>query len=274
MHPYQEETIAPPRTRRKARSRPSATMKDRAVRIVREDGGSFAQCPLCGERLTFGTATGRTIHAPSDLADLLVAEMSALEREELRVALLNTRNRVVSIETESTWATSRLRSVRIGELFTEAIRRQASSVILVHNQPTGDVTPSPDDLGLTAEALAAGRLLDVAVLDHLVIGGGTFVSLRDRGIAFGEPGAHRAGEARRCGSEGRCCQRGNRTAQKWKPPTYPKLPGRRMHEEKGAPRGGGSEVAGGSDRLGKRWVFGQAKEGGRGHLQCGVRPGG
>ena len=273
MHPYQEETIAPPRTRRKARSRPSATMKDRAVRIVREDGGSFAQCPLCGERLTFGTATGRTIHAPSDLADLLVAEMSALEREELRVALLNTRNRVVSIETVYMGNVSSS-LVRIGELFTEAIRRQASSVILVHNHPTGDVTPSPDDLRLTAEALAAGRLLDVAVLDHLVIGGGTFVSLRDRGIAFGNPGDHRAGEARRCGSEGRCCHVETEPPKSGGPADVPEAPGRRMHEEKGAPRGGGSEVAGGSDRLGKRWVFGQAKEGGRGHLECGVRPGG
>ncbi len=272
MHPYQEETIAPPRTRLKARSRPSATMKDRAVRIVREDGASFAQCPLCGERLTFGTATGRTIHAPSDLADLLAAEMSALEREELRIALLNTRNRVVSIETVYMGNVSSS-LVRIGELFTEAIRRQASSVILVHNHPTGDVTPSPDDLRLTAEAIAAGRLLDVTVLDHLVIGGGTFVSLRDRGIAFANPGDRRVGEARRRGPEGRSCHVESEPPKGGGPSTVPEAPGRRVHEERGL-RGGGSEDAGGSDRLGKRWVFGQAKEGGRGHLERGVRPGG
>jgi hypothetical protein len=256
MHPYQEETIAPPRTRQKALSRPSATIKDRAVRIVREDGARFAQCPLCGERLTFGTATGRTVHAPSDLADLLVAEMSALEREELRVVLLNTRNRVVSVETVYMGNVSSS-LVRIGELFTEAIRRQASSMILVHNHPTGDVTPSPDDLRLTAEALAAGRLLDVAVLDHLVIGGGTFVSLKDRGVAFGNPGDHRAGEARRCGPEGRCCHVETEPPKGRGPATVPEAPGRQMHKEKG-PRGGGSEDAGGSLRLGKGWVFGRA----------------
>jgi DNA repair protein RadC len=60
-------------------------------------------------------------------------------------------------------------------------------VILVHNHPSGDPTPSPDDLHLTAEALAAGRLLDIALLDHLVIGHDAFVSLRDRGVAFDRP---------------------------------------------------------------------------------------
>jgi DNA repair protein RadC len=57
-------------------------------------------------------------------------------------------------------------------------------MILVHNHPSGDPTPSPDDLHMTAEAVAAGRLLDITVLDHLVIGHGSWVSLRDRGLAF------------------------------------------------------------------------------------------
>jgi DNA repair protein RadC len=60
----------------------------------------------------------------------------------------------------------------------------ASGVILCHNHPSGDPTPSPDDLHLTAEALAAGRLLDIALLDHLVIGHDAYVSLRDRGVSF------------------------------------------------------------------------------------------
>ena len=57
-------------------------------------------------------------------------------------------------------------------------------MILVHNHPSGDPTPSPDDLHLTAEALAAGRLLDIELLDHLVIGHDAYVSLRDRGVSF------------------------------------------------------------------------------------------
>jgi DNA repair protein RadC len=68
--------------------------------------------------------------------------------------------------------------VRVGELFRDAVRLDAAGVILVHNHPSGDPTPSPDDLHLTAEALAAGRLLDIDLLDHLVIGHDAYVSLR------------------------------------------------------------------------------------------------
>ena len=78
--------------------------------------------------------------------------------------------------------------VRVGELFRDAVRLNAAGLILVHNHPSGDPTPSPDDLHLTAEALAAGRLLDIALLDHLVIGHDAYVSLRDRGVAFDRPG--------------------------------------------------------------------------------------
>jgi len=74
--------------------------------------------------------------------------------------------------------------VRIAELFRDAVRLHASRLILVHNHPSGDPTPSPDDLHMTAEAVAAGRLLDIAVLDHLVVGHGSWVSLRDRGVSF------------------------------------------------------------------------------------------
>ncbi|HEY8439053.1 MAG TPA: JAB domain-containing protein, partial [Candidatus Limnocylindrales bacterium] len=69
-------------------------------------------------------------------------------------------------------------------LFRDAVRLNATNVIVVHNHPSGDPTPSPDDLHLTAEALAAGRLLDIDVLDHLVIGHDAWVSLRDRGVSF------------------------------------------------------------------------------------------
>jgi DNA repair protein RadC len=74
------------------------------------------------------------------------------------------------------------------ELFRDAVRLDASGVIMAHNHPSGDPTPSPDDLHLTAEALAAGRLLDIDLLDHLVIGHDAYVSLRDRGVSFDRPG--------------------------------------------------------------------------------------
>jgi DNA repair protein RadC len=124
-----------------------------------------------------------TIRSPADIADRLVLQMGRLEREELRVILLNTKNTVLRVVTVYQGNVSSS-LVRVGELFRDAVRLNASGVILVHNHPSGDPSPSPDDLHLTAEALAAGRLLDIEVLDHLVIGHDAFVSLRDRGVAF------------------------------------------------------------------------------------------
>jgi len=132
--------------------------------------------------------TGRwTIRAPRDVAERLILQMGRLEREELRVVLLNTKNAVLRVSTVYQGNVSSS-LVRVGELYRDAVRLNASGIILVHNHPSGDPTPSPDDLHLTAEALAAGRLLDIELLDHLVIGHDAFVSLRERGVAFGRAG--------------------------------------------------------------------------------------
>jgi len=141
-----------------------------------------------GRRLLADWPTGRfTLRTPRDVADRLVMQMGRLEREELRVVLLNTKNQVLAVQTvyQGNMSTA---LVRVGELFRDAVRQSAAGAILVHNHPSGDPTPSPDDPHLTAEAVAAGRLLDVPVLDHLVIGHDAFVSLRDRGVAFERPG--------------------------------------------------------------------------------------
>jgi DNA repair protein RadC len=140
-----------------------------------------------GRRLLADWPSGRWIvRGPRDVADRLILQMGRLEREELRVVLLNTKNAVLRVETvyQGNVASS---LVRVGELFRDAVRLNATGIILAHNHPSGDPTPSPDDLHLTAEALAAGRLLDIQLLDHLVIGHDVFVSLRDRGVAFDRP---------------------------------------------------------------------------------------
>jgi DNA repair protein RadC len=140
-----------------------------------------------GRRLLADWPSGRwTIRAPADVADRLVLQMGRLEREELRVVLLNTKNAVLRVATVYQGNVSES-LVRVGELFRDAVRLNASGLILVHNHPSGDPTPSPDDLHLTAEALAAGRLLDIDVLDHLVIGHDAWISLRDRGVSFDRP---------------------------------------------------------------------------------------
>ena len=126
---------------------------------------------------------GWTVRGPRDVADRLLVQMALLTREELRVVVLNAKNIVMDVTTVYVGNVSSS-LVRIGELFCDAIKRDASGVILVHNHPSGDATPSPADVHLTAEALAAGRLLDIDVLDHIVLAADQYVSLRERGVSF------------------------------------------------------------------------------------------
>jgi len=74
--------------------------------------------------------------------------------------------------------------VRIGEVFKPAIQRNAPALIVIHNHPSGDPTPSPDDVAVTRAMVQAGKLLDVDILDHLVIGGNRWISLKERGLGF------------------------------------------------------------------------------------------
>ena len=120
------------------------------------------------------------ISHPQDVAALVADEMSLYEQEILRVFLLDTRNRVIkSVDVVKGSVNSA--QVRIAELFRDAIRYNATAIILAHNHPSGDPTPSSDDIALTRQAAKAGEMLDIAVLDHLVIGGGWWVSLKSKG---------------------------------------------------------------------------------------------
>jgi DNA repair protein RadC len=123
------------------------------------------------------------IQSPADAAALVQYEMSALEQEHLRVINLDTRNRVINIE-KLYIGSLNASTVRVGELFRPAIARNAASIIVLHNHPSGDPTPSPEDVALTRSIVQAGKLLDIAVLDHLVIGQGRWVSLKERGLGF------------------------------------------------------------------------------------------
>lgn len=138
-----------------------------------------------GRRLALEAPEERPrVNSPKDAAALVQYEMQALEQEHLRVLLLNTRNQVMEI-VEVYHGSLNSSMVRVGEVFTPAVRRNAASVLIVHNHPSGDPSPSPEDIALTRALVQAGKLLSIDVLDHLVIGHGRYVSLKEQGLGFG-----------------------------------------------------------------------------------------
>ncbi|HET7010265.1 MAG TPA: DNA repair protein RadC [Anaerolineales bacterium] len=124
------------------------------------------------------------IQSPEDVYQLVKYEMQSLPQEHLRVLLLDTRNRLIR-ECEVYVGSLNTSLVRIGEVFREAIQRGAASMIVVHNHPSGDPTPSPEDVAVTRALSQAGELLDIEVLDHVVIGRGGYTSLKAKGLGFG-----------------------------------------------------------------------------------------
>jgi len=123
------------------------------------------------------------IRAPGDAGVLLLPMLGHQIQEHFVVLYLDTRNRVIDQETlyKGSLNTS---LVRIAEVFRGAVRRNCASVIVAHNHPSGDPSPSPEDIALTRRLVEAGKLLEIDVLDHLVVGQNRFVSLRERGLGF------------------------------------------------------------------------------------------
>ena len=124
-----------------------------------------------------------SIRSPADVMKLIGGEMALLEQEHLRVFLLNTRNQIMGLS-EVYKGNVSTALVRTSELLREAVRQNAPCLILVHNHPSGDPSPSPDDVVLTKQAIEAGKLLDIEVLDHVIIGEKRFASLKQLGLAF------------------------------------------------------------------------------------------
>ena len=125
----------------------------------------------------------RAIQSPEDVAELLRYEIGGREQEHLVVVLLDTRNRLLRIA-EVYVGSLNTSVVRIGEIFREAVRSNAAALIVAHNHPSGDPSPSPEDVAVTRAMVEAGRLLDVEVLDHLIIGKDRHLSLRQAGLGF------------------------------------------------------------------------------------------
>ncbi len=121
--------------------------------------------------------------SPADLARLFMGEMAALDREHMRVVLLNIKNQVVGVE-ELYAGSVNAALVRASELLAPAVRRNCPSVAIVHNHPSGDPTPSPEDIAVTRKVYEAGQLLDIELVDHVILGQGRYVSMRERGLGF------------------------------------------------------------------------------------------
>jgi DNA repair protein RadC len=137
-----------------------------------------------GRRLLLTSPDSRPqITSPQDAASLLMLEMGRLEQENLRVLLLDTKNRVLASPTVYIGNVNSS-IVRVSEIFRNAVRENATALIVAHNHPSGDPTPSPEDVQVTRMMVEGGRLLGIDVLDHLVIGHQRYISLKELGLGF------------------------------------------------------------------------------------------
>lgn len=121
------------------------------------------------------------ISKPYDAAKLLMSEMQSLDKEVLKVILLNTKNLVLKISEVSVGSLNSS-IVHPREVFNEAILKHSASIIICHNHPSGDPTPSNEDISITKRLLEGGKLLGIELIDHIIIGHGVYVSLKEKGI--------------------------------------------------------------------------------------------
>lgn len=127
------------------------------------------------------SAREKTVDSPQSVAEYLSPEMAALEQEQLRVVMLDVKNRLLGVNMVYQGGINQA-VVSLGDVFREAIRLGATAIILAHNHPSGDPSPSPEDVRLTQHAGEVGALLDIELLDHIVIGRPEFISLREQGL--------------------------------------------------------------------------------------------
>lgn len=132
-----------------------------------------------GRRLTVFTGDIRPcIKKPADVAGLLADEMKLLQKETFRELVLNTKNQLLKIETVSIGILN-ASLVHPREIFKPAIKASGNAVILVHNHPSGDPFPSKEDIEVTKKLIDAGKILGIEVQDHIIIGDGSYVSMKE-----------------------------------------------------------------------------------------------
>jgi len=121
------------------------------------------------------------IKGPEDVAKLVMPKMRHLEQEHFKVVSLNSRNMVLGVTTLFIGPLN-INIVHPREVFKEALKRTAAAIILAHNHPSGNITPSEDDISVTKRLKEVGEILGIEVLDHIIIGDGDFTSIKDKGF--------------------------------------------------------------------------------------------
>ncbi|OBZ17100.1 DNA repair protein RadC [Bacillus sp. FJAT-26390] len=121
------------------------------------------------------------VRSPKDAANLLIPEMRYLQQEHFVVLFLNTKNHVIGQPETISKGSLNAAIVHPREVFRAAIKRSAASIVVSHNHPSGDCTPSPEDIQLTARLVEAGNITGIEVLDHIIVAGEQFISLKERG---------------------------------------------------------------------------------------------
>lgn len=132
-------------------------------------------------RTGFDPRDALRLASPADVYRLLAPQVETLQQEQLHVLSLTTKNHVIAAHLVYQGTITGM-PVRLAEVFRPAIIDAAAGIVVSHNHPSGDPTPSPDDIRLSRQMTAAGKLLDIEVLDHIVIGHGRFVSLKEMGL--------------------------------------------------------------------------------------------
>jgi len=137
-----------------------------------------------GQRLAAESSPERTqVMAPIHAAAPLMLRYGQSDQEHMVVLLLDTKNRIIGEEVVYKGSLSTC-VIRVGELFKTAIKRNAAAIILSHNHPSGDPSPSPEDIIITRSTVQAGELLDIEVLDHIIVTRDNFISMKERGLGF------------------------------------------------------------------------------------------
>ena len=130
---------------------------------------------------TFKAGEEYKISQPKDAAELVMENMRYLKQEYLKLLMLNTKNVVIAVKDVSIGSLNSS-IVHPREVFCEAIKKSSASIIICHNHPSGDPTPSNEDINVTHRLRESGKLLGIDLLDHIIIGDGKYISLKEKGI--------------------------------------------------------------------------------------------